>query len=345
MDSTERAIAILARPPYGSATDLAADRDILFDGLTEVALHPEEPRRWSTIADPLARSRARAILERISRGESDTSQLRQLFGERPAEARYVRGDEMNFSVLTLTDADSLTEWARDAALADLRASDYTVEARRPTPDYVELIRRAERRVDDLVGPLGSGTLGLSSVVMLVEGDVDSAFLMPTPHLIALNAERLTDEAYAADLIFHETLHQKFGECLLTRRLLPPDYSPDRGPFVEIPWNPTPRGPRTMDMLRVLSTAHVYTHLLTLWLRSFEVHRLDREREVVATYLARATFFLSLGTTDTVVKNVGPEGPEFLRWLQDAVDELRLSIRALGIEADADRYAGNPTFRY
>jgi hypothetical protein len=349
MTPAERAIALLAEAPFGDAAGLAADRDVLFDGLAGVVLQPSA--RYSAIADPLARSRARALLERITRGEKlgedERRRLHELVSGREADVphRFVDEPGMHFSLLTLAPDDELTAWAAETALADLRHSNYTVEACRPRPEDVTLVHRAEERVDRLIGPLGTETLRLSTTVILVQGDVDSAYLMPTPHLIALNRQRLTDEAYAADLILHETLHQKFGECLLTRRLLPPDYSPDRGPFVEIPWNPMPSGPRTMDMVRVLSTAHVYTHLLTLWMRSFEEHRLDRERAVIAKYLGRAAFFLTLGTSDTVVKNVGPEGPEFLQWLRNAVDELRSSIRDAGIEADPDVHVGRPTFRY
>ncbi|WP_143046941.1 hypothetical protein [Amycolatopsis xylanica] len=349
MESTQRAIAILGEGPFGRAKDLAADRDVLFDGLAEVALRPPVP--YSALTDSLARSLTRATLERVTRGEqldeAAQTRLRDLCAEQEALSarRYVTEPGMNFALLTLAPDDELTAWAREATLADLRGSAYTVEAHSPRPADITFVRRAEERVERLIGDLGTDTLRMSTVVMIIDGDVDSAYLMPTPQLIALNRERLTDEAYAADLIFHETLHQKFGECLLTRRLLPAGYSPDRGPFVEIPWNPTPAGPRTMDMLRVLSTAHVYTHLLTLWMRSFEEHGLDREREVIAKYLARATFFLSLGTKDIVVKNVGPEGPEFLNWLRSAVDELRRSIREAGIEANADVYAGQHTFRY
>ncbi|MCX5395096.1 hypothetical protein [Streptomyces sp. NBC_00094] len=334
----------LANGPYGDGPSIRSDSDALFDGLTELLTPPgKQNLTYSRVPTSARKARLRAELEKVLRGAPSATRDQALTATLAPSSPLTADADFSVSLRVLgidtPASDQDIRWITEEAVHDLRAEGYGAETPEFDPSLFqqERIDEAKEFLSSALGRVATETLPFSGNVLILAGTFDSAYLTPTPLTIVVNERILRDPVYLAESLLHETLHQKFGDLLLVRRLLPPQYTPTSGPFLNIPWNPTPEGPRQMDSVRVLSTLHVYTHLSLFHLTLHAMGSGDTTPEKVSEYIARAHFFAHVAGTAMVGAHTGPESEAFTEWLGDALMKVLFHARSHGIQPDIARY--------
>nr|BFE50946.1 hypothetical protein GCM10017745_43730 [Saccharothrix mutabilis subsp. capreolus] len=89
----------------------------------------------------------------------------------------------------------------------------------------------------------------------------SGYYAGTPLLIFVNAGVFADEAEAAEIVLHESLHQKLADIGVAREILRRGYVDEHSHRIPVPWG----GDREFSVDRALAAYHVYTHQTVLYL--------------------------------------------------------------------------------
>ncbi|MFI5533934.1 hypothetical protein ACIA8O_35895 [Kitasatospora sp. NPDC051853] len=158
----------------------------------------------------------------------------------------------------------------------------------------------------------------------------SGYTNAAPLLVFVAEQTFRQDRLAAELLVHESLHQKLNDISLARSLFRPDYHDERSATVSVPWSFGSGRTRHFSADRTFAAFHVYTHQALLYL-GLAVTEPDEERaggalaETVLAW-ARAAHFARALDGGPVTAELGPDGHRLTRWLTTAVDalgELRL----------------------
>ncbi|MFF0435405.1 hypothetical protein ACFYU9_24660 [Streptomyces sp. NPDC004327] len=192
-----------------------------------------------------------------------------------------------------------------------------------------------RLLTDSVGELGASVLStVSGAVLVTDCPIDSGFLVPVPFASVVNIRLLEDPVALADAVFHESCHQKFYDVLLCRRVVNEGYGFLDGTLFDVPWRPIGGKKRQMDCLRILSTLHVYSHLLE-FLLSLEGDVAGGSmslRTRLEEYWRRASFFHELSRSSTVRDGLGPDAGDMADWLDSVMARHQASLTDRGMYA-------------
>jgi hypothetical protein len=145
-----------------------------------------------------------------------------------------------------------------------------------------------------------------------------------PGTIFLSPSPLRSPWHAAEAIFHEALHKKLSDIVLTRPIFRPGYSAATSPTIRAVWNyPLPWNPNDWSIDRALFAFHVYVHL-GLFFRIVEVRSEDLRGEygslcgMEPSKAARGAFdrarYLGAQLQRYSEDALGPDGRAFLSWL-------------------------------
>ncbi|MFE0514851.1 hypothetical protein [Streptomyces sp. NPDC058964] len=206
-----------------------------------------------------------------------------------------------------------------------------------TPDHVTAVGRGLRLIEAAVGEFGLSIVSsVRGAVLIEDSIIESAFIVPAPFVSVLNTQVLASPLKTADAVLHEAAHQKFYDLLVCRRLVNPDYNYLGGALFGIPWNPVAGERRRMDCLRVLSTIHVYAHLLELLLSVREAGLSDRGEcdGMLTEYWQRAQFFDTAVRSGVVRTALGPDARAMVDWLASVMDVHRETLAAAGRDAES-----------
>jgi hypothetical protein len=202
----------------------------------------------------------------------------------------------------------------------------------PTALHQEVINKAKTLIESLIPKVVAKTLPLVHGIAIVEGKVDSAYIVSVPLMFMLNVRVLDDQLQTADSILHESLHQKMFDIRLTRQLLREDYndraSEERGD-VPIPWGAS--SPRKFSIARGLATEHVYIHTAFLYVAALEhLHSNAVLRDVGGNEIIRrlycsferASYLADCLASDAVARELGRDGVRFRLWMDQVLEQLR-----------------------
>ncbi|WP_406346883.1 hypothetical protein [Streptomyces sp. NBC_00648] len=337
---------ILSSGPYGDSKAIAEDASS-FMGLVDDLLHDATGIRFPDTDEgpPLAqRSIRRGLIKDAYRAltiRKDVSEARLIMtaGLRIADGNTPRNEVVVPGFRYVLAGD----WADDAAgraVQDRISKDLSPH----TCSYVGAAEGEARQMADgisllmnSVGDLGASVLDtVSGAVLVTDCPIDSAFLMPVPCASIINTRLLADPLALADAVFHESCHQKFYDILLCRRVVNEGYGFLDGALFDVPWRPIGGKKRQMDCLRILSTLHVYAHLLEFLLSmegDMEGGSMSLESRL-EEYWRRASFFLELSRTATLRNGLGPDAGDMADWLDSAMVQHRASFMDREFYADS-----------
>ncbi|MDG9701540.1 hypothetical protein [Streptomyces sp. DH37] len=323
--------------PLGIARDVAA-----FYGGVEAALEehtgvrlPDPAARPSLAAPGIRRAVVHRAHQLLSRGdvEGATRGMRSgydLLSSVPPQDHVAAdapvADGRPYLLASLWQRHAAGRHLLEAARRDLPAAYRFVDA---DASHASRVGEGLRSLYDTVGELGASVVRSVHGAMLISSEsVVSAFVVPMPYVSVISADHLDDPVATADMVFHEACHQKYYDLLVCRRIADPSYDYTAGPVFGIPWTLIDGRRRDMDALRVVSTLHVYCHLLELFTR-LESRGHTGAAERLDEYWRRARFFARLTESRAFRASLGPDGHAMARWLNDVMALHDRAVRDLG----------------
>jgi hypothetical protein len=335
--------------PFGDPRGIAADMDTFTTGLQDLL------RRHTGVSLPPVGEGADLVGDSITRATL-VDALRRLVNHRDRDGAVEimrrgaallgtmpRRAQVDSTVLRYRLATDLSGFSAGRFVVEAIAGDLAPQTIQQVPATeahaeridagVELLRRA-------TGTLGTSTLGFVRGALLMDSSaVESAFIVPAPYVSVLNVSVLADPVATADALFHESCHQKFYDQFVCRRIVQETYDYMSGPKFDIPWTPVGGKRRQMDGLRVMSTLHVYSHLLELLLRVREHGLVPPEATAdldgkLIEYWHRGRFFDLLCDSAAVRESLGQDGPDLADWLGAAMDLHAAALAAAGFDTES-----------
>lgn len=337
----QESIAVLQSGPFGDSEGLGRDLAVFHDGLADILAHATGVD-LAAAGDMIEASVRRGALDRASKAflaHADTAAARAvlsdaaaLLGE-PAEGTYCLPVRDGYSVATHWSDTPAGRRLLDDVAQDL--SPHAVAFEDASPEHAARLRAGVDLLTEAVGGLAQSALGRVSGALLVDSDaIESAFVVPAPQVSVLSTRVLGDVVATADGMFHEACHQKLYDLIVTRRIVQPGFDFLQGPLFTIPWNPVGGRRRVMDCLRILSTLHVYTHLMAFFIALRRLrfpHPTAAER--LAEYWGRARFFWLIAASGALDPALGPDGRAMTRWLVSVFELHAEDLSALGVGVD------------
>ncbi|OEJ93161.1 hypothetical protein [Streptomyces thermolilacinus] len=333
-------IAVLQSGPFGDSGGLGKDLATFHDGLAEVLTHATGVS-LPAADDMIDASLRRWAMDRASKAllvHADTATAAAVLSD---AAALLEGPRGGARCLPVADGYALAaDWSDSPAsrrLLDNVAGDlpHAVTFTDVTPRHADRLRAGVALLTDTIGGLAPSTLAGVSGTLLVDSDtIESAFVVPAPRVSVLSSRVLDDVVATADALFHEACHQKLYDLIATRRVVRPGFDFLQGPVFTIPWSPVDGRRRVMDCLRVLSTLHVYTHLMAFFValhRQRFPHPTAAER--LTEYWGRARFFWLVAASGALDPALGPDGRDLTRWLVSAFELHAAALADLGVGVD------------
>lgn len=301
----------LAEGIFGDATALLADRDAWYAGVAMMRSVPTPSTAVRTADEAYDR-----IVQR--------SRLDDLF----SQTRWL---------------DPSDEWTDDADDCELRPGlwltsmggrsevrkDFRARARRIFPDSefgplqlrvidkeaIEHVQSAIHLLEDSFGAVWAQCAATIKLIALHCSEVVSLQSSYTPETVYLGDALLRGPIWrTADGILHESLHER---TLLARqlwRVLKRGYDESTAPLVHLPWSGGDVPDRYFTPWRLISAAHVYTHLATF-------RKVIDETDEIALPAHRGRFMLKTLERPEFEAELGIEGVELREMLSAALGEV------------------------
>jgi hypothetical protein len=308
----------LSQGPFGDPAGLLSDRDTWYTGAAEVL---------GVAPLPAATGPTAAHLRLLSRAGID----QDITGERvlPASAAAPVGPAAGFPLrerLWTTDLSGDGDAAvREAVTAafDLGGMPPFVQWRLRDGD-AEVLAAGLRRLGEVFPGLGPSTLDFVHEVIVHDSPILSAYVTQVPEAIFLGSPLLREPPdVIAEALLHESLHEKSMAARLTRVLFAPGYTEETSPLLTLPWTLGAARPRRFSAWRLLSAAHVYTHL-AIFCSDESVGAESRSR--VPEYHSRGKLMLEALRTAVFGRCLGPDGAAFAEFLLEALAGLDVEAR-------------------
>ncbi|GAA0246884.1 hypothetical protein GCM10010492_53100 [Saccharothrix mutabilis subsp. mutabilis] len=340
----------LASGVFGHADDIRRTATAYYRGLGRLCAHRCGVTGLDAAAAPQLESLRRGTLDSALRAflAGDDDEGRRVVAEYldlprthlgadtrsadlPHALRGWRGDPVGEEVVARFNASMAS--ASDAAV---------VTAVAPTPEHDAALGRTLSTLDRALPLLGAETVRSVAGVGLFEGAMGSGYYAGTPLLIFVNAGVFADEAEAAEIVLHESLHQKLADIGVAREILRRGYVDEQSHRIPVPWG----GDREFSVDRALAAYHVYTHQTVLYLSLLGHGDLVPQGPAVlarrlATSWARARHFAAGTATPGARAELGLDGRRFTSWLAEVVEELGGAVLPDGspLRAHADAVHG------
>lgn len=191
-----------------------------------------------------------------------------------------------------------------------------------TDEYDAGLEHAIRTLDRALPAIGADAVRSVAGIGLFTGSMGSGYFAGTPLLIFVNTKVFADQALAAEIVLHESLHQKLADIGVAREILRRGYVDEESHQIRVPWG----GDRLFSVDRSLAAYHVYTHQSLLYLSllcrgdlvAVDAHTLAR-RLVISW--ARAHHFAEGTAGAQAQAELGVDGRRFTSWLADVVAEV------------------------
>lgn len=198
----------------------------------------------------------------------------------------------------------------------------------PGAEEFATLREADRLLSFLLPRTWLETGPLVEVIALVVAGFQSSYVNETPLLVTVNVSMLADCLMAAEVVFHECLHEKLVRIRMTHHLFREGYDDMASAAVLIPWGAG--APRTFSVARAIATHHVYMHLAVLHSMALErVGEVDVLAELGEEEIARrlrrcfnrASHLSAVLTEESAVAEMGSDGPRLVEWIGSATRAL------------------------
>lgn len=326
----------------GDGKSLVADRDILYSGAAAIYLEDAPPRlsgesHLDYLADTVKRINLdylivegeRAISEENDpgvQGDGSGSPRPRLSGVAGSWWVWDKDSEASPSVAY---GNHLGRVLRQHELDDIL---------RPTPVTDEQEERsvaALSLVQELLPQVAATTFPFVHHLVFLDGNILSMNLPQVPESVFISTELLgRDTIELADALLHESLHEKMVVLRLTRRLMRAGYTDDDSATFLLPWSVDYVKPRHFNAGRIISAAHVYTHLAVLHCAALlrdtsaggDVTDLHRSR--ISLPYARAACLLDAMTREHVRDEFGEDGRLLREVLVDALESVRTELHGV-----------------
>ncbi|UXY31064.1 hypothetical protein [Streptomyces sp. HUAS TT20] len=322
------------------ADALLADRDVLYSGAAgATGLGDPKDLRNLPDGDGIAACLRRCAIDRKLGGADPMSRTPRAWRTYDSTALRVHAAP----ALRIY----VRDWITDSAAAVFERHFVSVmteqgigEHARPfrvTTDDGIRVSRAVLLLRDLVPENTDSVLPFVHQIVVLDSPIPSLYLTQVPETVFVSAATLHGDTLGlADALLHESLHEKMAVLRLTRRLVRPGYTDERSARVLLPWNLDQATPRWFTAGRVISAAHVYTHLAVLHATALRQGRPDETgcgsrtvRQRLATAVERAGFLLDSLELHSVRREFGPDGlllhRELTRMLTAVRDALPASL--------------------
>ncbi|SDW30244.1 hypothetical protein SAMN05421504_101203 [Amycolatopsis xylanica] len=186
-------------------------------------------------------------------------------------------------------------------------------------EHVAALAAGLQRLDGVFPELGPTTLDFVREVVVHDSPILSAYVAQVPESIFLGSRILRKSPdVIAEALLHESLHEKSAVIRLARVLFAPGYAEETSPLLTLPWTRGGGRPRRFSAWRLLSAAHVYTHL-AIFCSGESVSAESRAR--VPEYFARGSLMLDALRTKTFSRCLGLDGGSFVDFLLRALAYL------------------------
>ncbi|AGZ41949.1 hypothetical protein [Actinoplanes friuliensis] len=177
-------------------------------------------------------------------------------------------------------------------------------------------------------------------VGIYDGAMNSGYYAGTPLVIYVSDRVFADPVRAAEIVLHESLHQKLADLGVARDILRAGYVDESSELLPVPWGG--RG-RLFSADRSLAAYHVYTHQSLFYL-SLLCRGAGDEARLTSSLVkswARAHHFARGAETPAFAAEYGVDGRRLTAWLAEVVDALAGVPLADGsvLRAHAEGYSG------
>ncbi|MFE0516912.1 hypothetical protein [Streptomyces sp. NPDC058964] len=197
------------------------------------------------------------------------------------------------------------------------------------------ISKAVVLLRELVPEIAGSVLPFVHQIVVLDSPIPSLYLTQVPETVFLSAATVHGDALGlADALLHESLHEKMAVLRLTRRLVRPGYTDEHSARVLLPWSLGQAAPRWFNAGRVISAAHVYTHLAVLHATALRRGRTGRTgcgpqavRKRLAAAVERGGFLLAAIELDSIRREFGPDGQLLHRQLTHLLAAVRDTLPA------------------
>jgi hypothetical protein len=333
----EKIDEILATGPFGDAAALLHDRDVLYAGAARV-LHLPAPATAAPDShdEALTRTLARVRLDRALFGQRPPDVPTRPDGDPPATdapRAGVPGTATWLADLTRPTAaqDAYTRLLGEA----LTFQGLTVDCGSGSPPAAatERTTAAMALAARLLPGAAATTFPFVHHCVLLPMRIPSMNLPQVPESVFVSTDLLAaDLVRLADAVLHESLHEKMIVLRLTRTLMRPGYDDATSATFLLPWSIHDDEPRHFNAGRIISAAHVYTHLSALYLAALEDGDAPTElttaalgRRLAEAYERGACLLDAVGC-DHVRDEFGADGHELAGRLRDVLTEIAVRYR-------------------
>lgn len=208
-------------------------------------------------------------------------------------------------------------------------------------------RQALSNVASWLPSLGPAVLaGVHGIILYDEVQPYSAFNIRGPLLVFVSRHTFADAIRAAELVFHECLHQKLNDICVVKQLFRPDYDDAASARVTVPWTFSGQGVRYFSADRCFSAMHVYTHQAFLYLgylinvlekqsSDHDEGRVESAMRHIRSSWARANHFRHGIRAPEMQAELGADGHALAEWLTVAVDRMAVVELPDGSPVDSD----------
>lgn len=330
--------AYLGSSPFGDASCLRSDLRVLYEELTAI-LDVAELAFEKTALDALPYSErvvARRTIDRAFAalaydGTGAAKAVVSSFNTMRCSTEFDREfvNAGNFVVFSGDTHDPFAASISKAFVDSMRRVGFCIDYVPVTTTHLSQIERATALLHGLMPTTWRNTRPLSTGVVLISGDVPSAYINENPESFLVNTTCFRDLPLLAETLLHETLHQKMADIRLTNYLLEDgydDFQSEEAKDVVVPW-PNPQTPRYWSAARALAAHHAYVHMAAFYFTGIE-RRLSYENldgasaisfdelyiRLVRTFERAAHLDRELGAL-RCGKYWGPGAWAFLQWLE------------------------------
>ncbi|WP_433728175.1 aKG-HExxH-type peptide beta-hydroxylase [Actinoplanes sp. CA-051413] len=180
-------------------------------------------------------------------------------------------------------------------------------------------------------------------VGVYDGAMNSGYYAGTPLIIYVSERIFADPVRTAEIVLHESLHQKLADLGVARDILRAGYVDESSELLPVPWG----GPgRLFSADRSLAAYHVYTHQSLFYLALLCRYADDPARRAgpagnLVKSWARARHFARGTETPALAGEYGVDGRRLTAWLAEVVDALAEVPLPGGspLSAHAENYTG------
>ncbi|MDE0698518.1 MAG: hypothetical protein OXH76_22085 [Boseongicola sp.] len=231
--------------------------------------------------------------------------------------------------------DGFADDVRRTFMKSMKGEGARVFGVRPSREQLETARSALEWARLILPSTLSGTLSLASAVVLVRGEISSAYINENPFSFFVNATQFADMPLLVETLFHEALHEKMARIRLTSNLLHATYEDldsEANGDVLVPW-PAAKKPRHWSFARALAAFHVYVHTSAFYQQILSEPSASESCGICSKTLTdrsvvqfeRARYLHAALCDDRCLSFADLDGTDFLAWTGKVLDRIEPEI--------------------